>query len=186
VGSELLAASQNTEWQPSPSRRATGLGSQGSRQSTRGTRTRESQRRAEQVGGEYKRRKKLRIVTLIRVWHGRAWTMDESQTFAAYGLPSWRGGSAGVAKRPRERSPTRNRYRCDSQLLHLRRAHRSCSGKSISKANSGDLSPTPDGVTWKYLKYSQPANVPASTNRYSPMWWCCPPLRMHHTSVLTT
>jgi hypothetical protein len=35
-----------------------------------------------------------------------------------YGLPSWRGKSAGVAKRPRERSPTRNPDRHDSQLLH--------------------------------------------------------------------
>ena len=57
VGSELLAASQNTEWQPSPSRRATGLGSQGSRQSTRGTRTRESQRRAS--GGGVQATKKV-------------------------------------------------------------------------------------------------------------------------------
>jgi hypothetical protein len=31
---------------------------------------------------------------------------------------SCRGKSAGVAKRPRERSPTRNPYRHDSQLLH--------------------------------------------------------------------
>jgi hypothetical protein len=35
-----------------------------------------------------------------------------------YGLQSCRGESAGVAKRPRERSPTRNISRCDSQLFH--------------------------------------------------------------------
>jgi hypothetical protein len=35
-----------------------------------------------------------------------------------YGGPSCRGKSAGVATRPRERSPTRNPSRHDSQLLH--------------------------------------------------------------------
>jgi hypothetical protein len=35
-----------------------------------------------------------------------------------YGLHSCRGKSAGVAKRPRERSPTRNPSRYDSQLVH--------------------------------------------------------------------
>jgi hypothetical protein len=33
-----------------------------------------------------------------------------------YGVPSCRGKPAGVAKRPRERPPTRNPYRHDSQL----------------------------------------------------------------------
>jgi hypothetical protein len=35
-----------------------------------------------------------------------------------YGLQSCRGKSAGVVKRPRERSPTRNPYRYDSHFLH--------------------------------------------------------------------
>ena len=35
-----------------------------------------------------------------------------------YGLQSCSGKSAGVAKRPRERSPARNPYRFDSQLLY--------------------------------------------------------------------
>jgi hypothetical protein len=37
-----------------------------------------------------------------------------------YGLHSCRGNSAGVAKRPRERPPTRNPYRYDSPLFHRR------------------------------------------------------------------
>jgi hypothetical protein len=41
-----------------------------------------------------------------------------------YGLQSWRGESARVAKRPRERSLTRNPYRYDSQLLHRCMARR--------------------------------------------------------------
>ena len=36
----------------------------------------------------------------------------------SHGLQSCRGESAGVAKRPRERSPSRNISRCDSQLFH--------------------------------------------------------------------
>jgi hypothetical protein len=70
--------------------------------------------------------KSLRIVTL-GFGTGRQkralqrWTNPKPQRRTRsprYGLPSCRGKSAGVAKRPRERSPTRTPYRYDSQLLH--------------------------------------------------------------------
>jgi hypothetical protein len=41
-----------------------------------------------------------------------------------YALQSWRRKSAGVAKRSRERSPTRNPYRHDSQLVSSQKHRR--------------------------------------------------------------
>ena len=65
--------------------------------------------------------KKLRIVDVRERWHGATengvLTMDKAQRrwcSPRYGLQSCRGKSAGVAKRPRERSPTRNPIRYDS------------------------------------------------------------------------
>jgi hypothetical protein len=54
------------------------------------------------------------------------WTNPERSSRACafeHGLQSWRGESAGVAKRPK-RSPTRNPYRSDSQLLRRCTARR--------------------------------------------------------------
>jgi hypothetical protein len=70
---------------------------------------------------------KLRIVTL-RFRTGRQkmaqrWTnhtLSRRSCTCEYGVPSCRRKSAGVAKRPRERSPTRNPARYDSQLCHRR------------------------------------------------------------------
>jgi hypothetical protein len=46
------------------------------------------------------------------------WTTDvRAARVCEYGLPSCRGEPAGVAKRPREPSPTRNPLRDDSQLF---------------------------------------------------------------------
>jgi hypothetical protein len=63
-----------------------------------------------------------------KVWHGgdREWSLNDGQIPKALvvrehvecGLQSWRGESAGVARRPRERPPTRNPSRHDSQLPH--------------------------------------------------------------------
>ena len=70
--------------------------------------------------------KELRIVTL-GFGTGRQkmllerWTNPKLSRRACtceYGLQSCRGKSAGVAKRPRERSPTRNPLGHDSQLFH--------------------------------------------------------------------
>jgi hypothetical protein len=62
----------------------------------------------------------------VRVWHGdREWNLERRKNpklawrtcACEYGLQSWQGKLVGVAKRPRERSPTRNPYRHDSRLL---------------------------------------------------------------------
>jgi hypothetical protein len=77
------------------------------------------------VGG-LQRRTSLRIVNVTRVWHARQKTVLERWTHPKHsrrtcsprhGLPSCRGKSAGVAKRPRERSPTRKPFRYDSPLF---------------------------------------------------------------------
>jgi hypothetical protein len=64
----------------------------------------------------------------VRVWarRDRKWSLNDGQipnsrgvrVNVHYGLQSCGGKSAGVAKRRRERAPTRNPYRYDSQLLH--------------------------------------------------------------------
>jgi hypothetical protein len=69
---------------------------------------------------------KWRILSLGLARRDRKWPLNDGQipnpnvvrVALGTGLPSCRGNSAGVAKRPRERSPTRNTYESDSQLLH--------------------------------------------------------------------
>jgi hypothetical protein len=86
---------------------------------------------------------KLRIVT-IEFGTGRQkmvlerWTnpkLSRRTCTCEYGLQSCRGKSVGAAKRPRERSPTRNPSRYDSQLLHVsHHAHRPHSQQSQPRA----------------------------------------------------
>jgi hypothetical protein len=66
----------------------------------------------------------------VKAWHGRQRMVLErwknpklSCRTCEYGLQSRRGESAGVAKRPRERSPTRNPYRYDSQPFYVAVPH---------------------------------------------------------------
>jgi hypothetical protein len=91
---------------------------------------------AAQVGAlkqqRWKKETCLRTVT-VRVCHGATkmllerWTdptLSRRTCKCEYGLQSCRGKLASVAKRPRERSPTRNPQRYDSQLLRRCRAPR--------------------------------------------------------------
>jgi hypothetical protein len=81
--------------------------------------------------------KKLRIVTLgvgtgrqkMVLERGANPTLSRRTCSPRYGLQSGRGESAGVAKRPRERSPTRNPY--VSQLFEA------CCGTGLGSASAG-------------------------------------------------